>query len=1012
MKYTPTADIIPNSRRQEINDKILYLIDSQRTAQFGITANDVFNSYTGAGGLHGLSRNDYRNFHDFSVAKKEIDNGQHFTPPILASFMMQCLSADEHDIIMDLTGGAGVFINYAPCESNFFLNEVDVKAVKIAKHLYPDAIINHGDIRTYQPDVKADIIVGNPPYNLKWRHVEFEYISQFYYCVKAAELLNPGGLLALIVPCSFLADEFTDRHMIKEIERVFNFICQFDLPSNAFKAMGVDNFPTKMVFMQRRSEYIQFVPYRFEKIIPADFGNNTAIYIHNKMIKPVMDEKNRLKKRLFLEGLHGDSKIETESFEYKARMLLYQVKVHPRTSKKYAACLAYIEKFRTQKPPEGMKYEEWAKVKITPKKVLAYLRKTLNGQNAKPEQDIIRLVKTDRAIMLKAYSRKTKAVLKETPGIKSYPINDLVLDNQYPFDDKQYIRLINRRRRLFELQTADFNELTPDPLTVDFLRKLVIHDHVKNEKIRLSPVQLSDTAKILTKPYGFLQWEQGSGKTISGIAQHMYRMTYNNVFCTFIVSTALSIHNNWLEVLSAYHIDHIHIHRMADLPKIEKGNIALITLDMLIKYERQIKSYVKSHNQRIFLLYDESDTSTSMDSKTSKAVKNCFRRVKFKCEMTGTSTRNNINEFYSQLELLYNNSIHMLCECSQVFYRNKKDNEKLETKNNDASFQPFPAYKKGFTLFQRCFLPEKITVFGVGQHTQDIYNADILKKLLGYTVITRTFEEVTGKRIHEIKQETCAMSEPEKVIYKTAIEEFYKLEYLFAKTGNTRKDAMLRVLNQLLILLRICAAPQTIKEFQSDILPPKFERVLSLLKENDHLRIGVGVRHVSVVEAYGKAIRETFPDRPLFIVTGNKVSIKKRRDIINKLGETPDGILLSTQQSLSEAINCDCVDTCIIPELFWNNAAMSQYYFRFIRYNSTRFKKVIFVTYENSIESNLLQMVMAKEKLNLFMKNQTLEDIEIHEKFGIDFDILQMLMSKDYDEKGHVRIRWGEQKIS
>lgn len=49
---------------------------------------------------------------------------------------------------------------------------------------------------------------------------------------------------------------------------------------------------------------------------------------------------------------------------------------------------------------------------------------------------------------------------------------------------------------------------------------------------------------------------------------------------------------------------------------------------------------------------------------------------------------------------------------------------------------------------------------------------------------------------------------------------------------------------------------------------------------------------------------------------------------------------------------------------------MSQFYMRFVRYNSTEWKDIYFVTYGDSIESNLMQMVMAKEKINLFMKGQ------------------------------------------
>ena len=52
MKYTPMDEKIPQERRQELNEKILYLINSGRAAAYGITKEHVYNCYTGSGGLH------------------------------------------------------------------------------------------------------------------------------------------------------------------------------------------------------------------------------------------------------------------------------------------------------------------------------------------------------------------------------------------------------------------------------------------------------------------------------------------------------------------------------------------------------------------------------------------------------------------------------------------------------------------------------------------------------------------------------------------------------------------------------------------------------------------------------------------------------------------------------------------------------------------------------------------------------------------------------------------------
>ena len=59
-----------------------------------------------------------------------------------------------------------------------------------------------------------------------------------------------------------------------------------------------------------------------------------------------------------------------------------------------------------------------------------------------------------------------------------------------------------------------------------------------------------------------------------------------------------------------------------------------------------------------------------------------------------------------------------------------------------------------------------------------------------------------------------------------------------------------------------------------------------------------------------------------------------------------------------------------------------------------------------------MQMVMAKEKLNLFMKGQNADLDEIYDKFGVDYDLLSLLMRREEDSEGKLHIRWGEQNIA
>ena len=1009
MKYLIKNITIPQEKRKEINDKILYLIENNLCEQYNISKEHIFGMFTGNGGLHGLNYKDFDNYYKFSEAKKEIEMGAFYTPHAICKFMVNCIKPSKMDLIIDITAGMGNFANYLPVEENIYLNELDIKAVKIAKYLYSKANITAEDIRHFNTDTKFDIVFGNPPFGLKWEMGKEEYLSQLYYCIKSSQMLKPGGLMILIIPNSFLKDDFSDGGMIKEVNKHFNFICQFDLPVDSFKHVGVNYFETKIMIFQKKSEHLEEKQYNTSKIAITGISEQQADTIYNTYVKPVQEQKDKIKSKLFFENLHSSDTIENQEFAFKVKKLLYDIKRNPKVNNSYGKCYEYVNKYYTQKIPEGMKWEEWQKIRITKNKVIGYLSRALKKQN-EVEQDKIMLVKTNYGLKLKGYSRKNKLYLSKLNNIKEMCFNDMVLQNNYPFSDKTYQKLVEKKSQGYNKQSQLFKDMTEDNTIKSFLDDLVITDHDNEEEIRLNDIQKIDTNKILQKQYGFLQWSQGSGKSLSGISNSLYRLKNTNIRNVFIVSTAIAINNTWDVILANYKYDYIRINNLSDINNIQNGQMVLVTLNMLCKYQRQIKKFIKKQSQKVMLILDESDSISSPNSKRTKAVLDCFRRVKYKTLMTGTSTRNNISEVATQLELLYNNSINMLSESKYIYQEDKKTKE-LQEKLNDRYMKPIPAYHKGYRLFSESHLPEKITIFGIGQRTQDIYNADILKTLIDKSIITKTFEEVTGRKLYEIIQETCYFNEAERELYRKVIEEFYEMKYLFNSTGNLRKDRMLEILNQLILMLKVCVIPNSFKEYKSTQQPNKIKKLLSMLKKFDNEKVAIGCRHIKTVEIYTNAIRQQFPGRPVFIITGDKVSLNKRKEIVKQIQNTTNGILISTQQSLSSSMNIGFINKVIIPELFYNDSAMSQYYFRFIRYTSTEWKQVYFLTYENSIESNLLTLILAKEKLNLFMKNQNIEDDELYEKYGVDFNLLDMLMSKEKDSEGKVRIRWGEQQI-
>lgn len=474
MKYEYHPGPSDAESRRMLNEKVLYLIDSGTAAQAGITSEDIYNAYTGDGGLHGLERKDFDNYHSYSEAKKEIENGQFFTPPSLCQLVAEVLKPSQFDLVADLTCGKGSFFNFFPIESNLYGCEIDAKACKVARYLFPAANIISGDIRTYKPEVRFDYVVGNPPFNLRWWAGEdSEILSQLYYCYKAAELLKPLGILALIVPRSFLSDDFSDKAMIREMERRFSFLGQVGLPDDAFAYLGVESFPTKLQLWQKKSEAKDWKARRyileFTKTLSHGFDPvREAQHIYEQMLMlPKADlEKNKSHVLLELAKEHSASK----EFAYQTQKMLYQIKVHPAINERYAKCCEYLHRFYTQKMPEDMDYKEWQRVRITEAKVLSYLRRVLHKQNRKPERDVIALVKQDDNFVYKAYSAKTRSTLTDNMKMP-VPVYQAVLDNaleQFP----GFERLLRRKRREYDNQSQPFADMAEARLSAPGWRSL------------------------------------------------------------------------------------------------------------------------------------------------------------------------------------------------------------------------------------------------------------------------------------------------------------------------------------------------------------------------------------------------------------------------------------------------------------------------------------------------------------------------------------------------------------
>lgn len=442
MKYNYRREPIAQSLRQAVNEKICRLIENDQALDKGITKEDIFNLYTGDGGLHGLNASTFSDYNAYKLAKQEIENGQFFTPPPVCEFIVQCLQISAADTVADLTCGSGNFFNYLPAEGNAYGCDTSEPAIRVAKYLYPDAHLTNADIRAYAPPVPLDFVVGNPPFNLRWQ-VEDDVmagenvLSQAYYCQKAAAHMKPLGILALVVPCSYLADDFTDSRMIAAMEQQFSFLGQFRLSQSAFSYLGVAKFATKVQFWQRRCEMPGWSaqPYTTAMSLDVDIQKTDEMRRARTLLAQAQQARETLRLHIILEEAKNKQEGVHADFQYQVRKLLYQIRIHPRLKEKYPKCRDYLNAYATQTKPANMEYEDWLKVRITGAKVLAYLHRALRSQNPRPPRHT-GLVKQD-------YNLAYKGVQAPDGRGMVLPIYEAVLSEETPEYGK-YSRLIEK----------------------------------------------------------------------------------------------------------------------------------------------------------------------------------------------------------------------------------------------------------------------------------------------------------------------------------------------------------------------------------------------------------------------------------------------------------------------------------------------------------------------------------------------------------------------------------------
>lgn len=173
---------------------------------------------------------------EYSVISKELtsqlptlvkkNNGIYFTPPSCVSNNIKLLQPYLKDItdVLEPSCGSGEYITALhksyPNLSITGIEYNDIIYQKISQMANDKISIYNMDYLQYKPNMKYELIIGNPPYYvMKKEDVSKEYYAYFegrpnifiLFIMKSIELLTDNGILSFILPKNFLSCLYYDK---------------------------------------------------------------------------------------------------------------------------------------------------------------------------------------------------------------------------------------------------------------------------------------------------------------------------------------------------------------------------------------------------------------------------------------------------------------------------------------------------------------------------------------------------------------------------------------------------------------------------------------------------------------------------------------------------------------------------------------------------------------------------------------------------------------------------------
>ncbi|OAM91763.1 N-6 DNA methylase [Termitidicoccus mucosus] len=1026
--YTASETAIPHEHRAQINTGILALIRGGR--QPGQTK--VFQGYTGKGGLHGLVFGDFAGRHDYSAAKRALEQGQFFTPDWIVRLIADFLAPEPAETVIDPACGSGAFANHFP--DNFTGGDIDRDSLDVARYLYSKATFHETDLRDPRHAGVYDYVVGNPPFALRWTAPACPMGNELHaassedvFLWKTRELAKPGGSVCFVCPEAWLRDDIIHAKAIKFIREHFVFAAEVLLPADAFKNAGVADFATKIILLR--------------KLIPNEKPSDARpVVIDGKNLPPLEILKqwrdatpDYRQFRAGLKNLRGQlardilrdqaSRHDTpvqERYRFLNRLQnLSKFKDYKDEAKKILTIWEGREK--EEERPEGEKNDSFYFQNCKPR-ASRRLKKALRQANhPQAAQPVIRVIRDKHGIRAKACNTAAQRLLSKHPldwpnsSLHDNSIADWHLrqeqkalaetiarhntkpsknKNREPIKferlncDKIIARIQHDRQSLETPLKSERNPTGLDQAT-EFMENF--YGKLAGKGIEIRGAQIQKLARAALKPCAWLAWEMGCGKSLAALAWTAFkhaRVPENKPAFALITSSALAIELHWKPYLEHLEIPFIQPDSRETWKVLQNetnnpARLLLATHHQLAKHAKLIRDLGRRGLLRTAII-DESDEFASRAAARSRAAITALRKLKHRLLLTGTPTRNHASELFNQLTLLLHGQSFFRCIAPTVIKLDKK-NDCFKTESNPDFHQPYSG-RGGFALFKRAHAPSRPTVMGAQKNIPDTHCEAELVAFLDQIRSRLRLSEILDHTPCTHQVVNLTLSPAEQTAYDTLQKDIRDIARKNLKTlqnaalWGDRKNALLALAHALRMLQQaVSPAPE------DDPNPTSKERaIIRLIREGGNSHTAVGTIWKKNVPRLAATLRHVFPDRTVIDFDGDD-SFRQRAEKLRQLNAAPSAILVSTQQSCRSSLNIPIVSEIIAEALPWNFPALNQWAMRFCRFTSKKTVRVHMLVSIGTIEERILGLLMRKQKVNKPLAGDDfVSETDLLDEYGIE----------------------------